>query len=104
MNVFEVIFMCKLLKFLLRMENHFLVICCPDCHSVPRSGTLLHFHSVTVSGIRHRCAKAGMGLGLRGKGLGLVQRVAHLWFKKKHRELDTWAVQGNSKTWSTFDS
>lgn len=44
-----------------------------------------------------------MGLGLGGKGLGLGQAVAHLWFKKKHK-LGTWAVQGKSKIWNTFDA
>lgn len=83
MNVHLVIFMCELLKLLLRMEDHFLVICFPDCHSIPQ-----------VSGIRHRCAGAGMGLG---------QAVAHLWYKKKYK-LGTWVVQGKSKIWNTFDS
>lgn len=84
--------MCELLKLLLRMEDHFLVICFPDCHSIPQ-----------VSGIRHRCAGAGMGLGLGGKGLGLGQAAAHLWYKKKYK-LGTWVVQGKSKIWNTFDS
>lgn len=44
-----------------------------------------------------------MGLGLGGKGLGLGQAAAHLWYKKKYK-LGTWVVQGKSKIWNTFDS
>lgn len=42
-------------------------------------------------------------MGLGGKGLGLGQAVAHLWYKKKCK-LGTWAVQGKSKICSKFDS
>lgn len=45
----------------------------------------------------------GLGLRLGGKGLGLGQGVAYLWFKKKHK-LGTWAMKGKSKIWNTFDT